>query len=84
MVRPLREILGPVGLWEAVVEVVLGCAVLGLIGDPHHREMESVGVGVRGRCFFSVSADTRGAVGVEGCSTRGVDIGVTDARRACE
>ena len=52
MVRPLREILGPVGLWVAVVEVVLGCAVLGLIGDPHHREMESVGVGVRGRCFL--------------------------------
>ena len=30
----------------------------------------------------SGSADTRGAVGVEGCPTGGVDIGVTDARRA--
>ena len=30
----------------------------------------------------SVSADIRGAVGVEGCSSGGVDIGVTDARRA--
>ena len=30
----------------------------------------------------SGSADTLGAVGVEGCSSGGVDIGVTDARRA--
>ena len=30
----------------------------------------------------SGSADTRGAVGVEGCSSGGVDIRVTDARRA--
>ena len=52
MVRPLREILGPVGPWEAVGKVVPGCAVPGLIGDPHHREMVSVGVGVMGRCFL--------------------------------
>ena len=52
MVRPLREILGPVGPWEAVGKVVPGCAVLELVGDPHHREMVSGGVGVGGRCFL--------------------------------
>ena len=52
MVRPLREILGPMGPWEAVEKVVPGCAVPELVGDPHHREMVSGDVGVRGRCVL--------------------------------
>ena len=82
MVRPLREILGPVGLWEAVVEVVLGCAVLGLIGDPHRREMVSVGVGVRGRCFPRVPL-TPGVRSVSRGGPPGVWTSGGDRRTGC-
>ena len=50
--RLLRVILGLVGPWEAVEKVAPGCAVLESVGDPYHRGMVSVGVGVRGRCFL--------------------------------
>ena len=50
--RLLRVILGLVGPWEAVEKVVPGCVVLELVGDPHHREMVSVDVGVGDRCFL--------------------------------
>ena len=82
MVRPLRGILGPVGPWEAVEKVVPGCAVLELVGDPHHREMVSGDVGVGGRCFPQAPR-TPGVRSVSRGGPPGVWTSGGDRRTAC-